>query len=144
MRAWFGLSADGLRVRVGAGGAFAGLALLYRAFTGCEQLTVGYFIAGFIGIHMAVNIMSGNMQTLGTDVAPTAARGRFFGFSRLIAQSGSFMSPVSFGVLSTTAFLPFVASYTIAFSFLAATALTASVIVGVFIKETLHRPQRGD
>ena len=134
----------GRKVTIVPGLALSGLAMAYLALTWYADLSVGYFIGGFIGIHMAVNIISGNMQTLGTDVAPPSARGRFFGFSRLIAQSGSFMSPVSFGVLSTTAFLPFVASYTIAFSFLAATALTASVIVSVFIKETLHRPQRGE
>ena len=132
----------GRKYTIVPGLALSGLAMGYLAFTWYAGLPVSYFIGGFVAIHMAVNIISGNMQTLGTDVAPPAARGRFFGFSRLIAQSGSFLSPVSFGVLSTTAVLPFVASYTVAFAFLAGTALTASVIVAVFIEETLHRPPR--
>ena len=132
----------GRKFTIVPGLALSGLAMLYLALTWYAELSVGYFIGGFVGIHMAVNIISGNMQTLGTDVAPPAARGRFFGVSRLIAQTGSLTSPVSFGVLSSTAVLPFVASYTVAFSFLAGTALAASLIVGVFIKETLHRPER--
>ena len=132
----------GRKYTIVPGLALSGLAMLYLALTWYAELSVAYFIGGFIAIHVAVNIISGNMQTLGTDVAPPAARGRFFGFSRLIAQTGSLMSPVSFGVLSSTAVLPFVASYTVAFSFLAGTALTASLIVGLFIKETLRRPAR--
>ena len=134
----------GRKYTIVPGLALSGLAMLYLAYTWYADLSdVAYFIGGFVAIHLAVTIISGNMQTLGADVAPPAARGRFFGFSRLIAQTGSLLSPVSFGALSTTAFPAFVASYTVGFSFLAATALTASLIVGVFIKETLHRPARG-
>ena len=132
----------GRKVTIVPGLALSGLAMLYLAFTWYGDLSVGYFIGGFVGIHMAVNIISGNMQTLGTDVAPPSARGRFFGFSRLIAQTGSFASPGTFWI--STTFLPLAASYAVAFSFFAATALSASLIVAVFIKETLHRPARGE
>jgi MFS-type transporter involved in bile tolerance (Atg22 family) len=84
-------------------------------------------------VHFAVSLISGNMQTLGTDVAPPHARGAFFGVSRQIAQTGSLASPVSFTFLVSTF------SYAVAFSFLGATAITASLVVLFGVPETLKK-----
>ncbi len=123
----------GRKYTIVPGLALSGLAMFFLAATWLGSLSVSYFVAAFIGVHLAVHIISGNMQTLGTDVAPAGSRGRFFGVSRLVAQTGSLLSPTSFAVLSG------LASYTVAFAFLGGSALIGSVIVAVFIKETLHR-----
>ncbi len=114
--------------------ALSGLAMLYMGATSFFDLSMAAFVGSFVAVHLAVNIISGNMQTLGTDVAPPHARGRFFGASRLVAQTGSLLSPSSFGLLSA------LASYMAAFAFLGGSALIGSVIAAVFIRETLRRP----
>ena len=57
---------------------------------------------------------------LGTDIAPAHARGRFFGVSRLVAQSGRICSPASFAFLSVT-------------------ALASGGIIAFFVAETLRK-----
>ena len=124
----------GRKVTIVPGLALTGLAMLYMGSTWFFDLSVSAFVGSFIAVHLTVNIISGNMQTLGTDVAPPHARGRFFGASRLVAQTGSLLSPSSYGLLTA------LAGAGVAFAFLGGSALVASVIVAVFIKETLHRP----
>ena len=89
---------------------------------------------------MSVNVISGNMQTLGTDVAPADARGVFFGASRTVAQGGAALSPGSFSLLTG------LFGATVAFSFLGAAAFAGAAIVIFLIPETLRReetPARG-
>lgn len=109
------------------------LSMVFLAGIAFFDASYAWFIAGFIAIHMSVNIISGNMQTLGTDVAPPDARGMFFGISRTVAQGGSTLSPASFTVLTGL----FGAG--VAFSFLGVTAFLGGVIVILFIPETLRR-----
>jgi MFS family permease len=109
----------------------SGLAMVFLALTDFLDMPIEIFIGAFIAIHLAVSIISGNMQTLSTDVAPAHARGAFFGVSRQIAQVGSLSSPVSFTILVQ------MLSYGVAFSFLASTALLGGVIMLFLIPETL-------
>ncbi len=111
------------------------LSMAFVAVTAFADLSVVWFIGAFIFVHVAVSIISGNMQTLGTDVAPAQARGLFFGMSRLVAQSGSTASPASFGVLSATL------GFGAAFTFLASTGLIAGLVVAFLLEETLHKPE---
>ena len=110
----------------------SGFSMFFLAATDAFGTTEGVFITAFVAVHLAVSLISGNMQTLGTDVAPAHARGSFFGVSRQIAQAGSLLSPVSFGVLQAI-------SYTIAFSFLGGAAVLASLVVFFGIPETLKK-----
>jgi MFS family permease len=128
----------GRKFTIVPGLALSGLAMLFLAYTDAFAVPTSVFIVGFIAVHFAVSLISGNMQTLGTDVAPAHARGSFFGVSRQIAQTGSLSSPVSFAFL-VTAF-----SYTVAFSFLGAAALAASAVVFFGIPETLKKEPRPD
>ena len=82
---------------------------------------------------MSVNIISGNMQTLGTDVAPVEARGKFFGVSRTVAQAGATLSPASWGWLTA------LSTASVGFGFLGATAFLGAIIVIFMIPETLRR-----
>ncbi|MCY4582499.1 MAG: MFS transporter, partial [Chloroflexi bacterium] len=106
------------------------------AVTAFAGLDVGWFIATFVFLHLSMGVISGNMQTLGTDVAPPQARGLFFGMSRLVAQSGSTASPTSFGLLYGAL------GAGVAFLFLASTAFAAGIVVVFFLEETLKKPEK--
>ena len=112
------------------------LSMASVAVTAFAGLDLSWFIASFVFLHLSMGVISGNMQTLGTDVAPPQARGLFFGVSRLVAQGGSTTSPASFGYLSV-AF-----GYGPAFVFLASTAFLAGIIVAFFLEETLRKPEK--
>jgi len=109
-------------------------AMAFLAGTAYFDASYAWFIAAFTAVHMAVNVISGNMQTLGTDVAPVNARGMFFGVSRTVAQGGAALSPASFSVVTS------LAGAGAAFSFLGASALVGAIIVIFLVPETLRRP----
>ena len=112
------------------------LSMVTVSITAFAGLSLPWFIASFVFVHLAISIISGNMQTLGTDVAPPQARGLFFGVSRLVAQGGSTASPMSFGLLSG-AF-----GFGAAFVLLASTAFAAALVVAFFLEETLKKPEQ--
>ena len=49
--------------------------MVFLAGIAYMEASFAWFVAGFVAVHMSANIISGNMQTLGTDVAPAQARG---------------------------------------------------------------------
>ena len=112
------------------------LAMGSVAVTAFAGLSLPWFIASFVFVHLSISIISGNMQTLGTDIAPPQARGLFFGMSRLIAQGGSTASPTSFGLLSG-AF-----GFGAAFVLLASSAFAAALVVAFFLEETLQKSDK--
>ncbi|MEE8519533.1 MAG: MFS transporter [Dehalococcoidia bacterium] len=116
----------------------SGAAMLFMGATSLFGLSFTWFVASFIAVHAAVSLVSGNMQTLGTDIAPPHARGRFFGVSRLVSQTGSLGSTSSFGLI-TWVLGATVAGYTTAFAVLGGAAVLASGLVAAFIKETLRK-----
>ena len=71
------------------------------------------------------------MQTLGSDLAPPEARGKFFGIWRLIGEIGTFLSPILFALISEYY------GYTVSFSFLGLVGLSSALLVGTQIRETL-------
>ena len=100
-------------------------------------LGLPFFILGFIIINLAVSFMAGSMQTLGSDVAPAAARGKFFGVNRLIAEIGSAGNP---GIFTLSALLIAGAGgFTVAFASMGGFAISASLLVGFLLRETLRK-----
>jgi sugar phosphate permease len=73
------------------------------------------------------------MQVLGSDMAPAHARGRFFGFWRLIGEIGGLVSPAVFGFVADHL------SYAAAFSMTAVFALTTAALLAFAVKETVDR-----
>lgn len=110
-------------------------AMAFLAATAYLNASYAWFIAAFTAVHMAVNVISGNMQTLGTDVAPVNARGMFFGVSRTVAQSGAALSPASFSAFTS------IAGSAAAFSFLGGAAFLGAIIVIFLVPETLRRSE---
>ena len=107
--------------------------LVFTAATAFFGWPFWAFVVSFVALHLAASSMAGSMQTLGTDIAPAYARGRFFGVSRLVAQSGRIGSPASFALLAE------LVSFGAAFAFLSVTALASGVIIAFFVSETLRK-----
>ena len=125
----------GRRYTIVPGLILSASAMAFLAATAYLDASYAWFIAAFTAVHMAVNVISGNMQTLGTDVAPVNARGMFFGVSRTVAQSGAALSPASFSALTS------IAGSAAAFSFLGGSAFLGALIVIFLVPETLRRAE---
>ena len=102
------------------------------------ELGLPFFILGFITINLAVSFMAGSMQTLGSDIAPASARGKFFGVNRLIAEAGSMSNPGIF-TLSTALIATQAVGFTVAFTSMGGFAIAASLLIGLLLRETLRR-----
>lgn len=101
------------------------------------ELGLPFFILGFITINLAVSFMAGSMQTLGSDVAPAAARGKFFGVNRLIAEAGSATNPGIFTL--SVAVIAGAGGFTVAFASMGGFAIAASLLIGLVLRETLRK-----
>ncbi len=112
-----------------------GLALMGATAAAGWSFTV--FVVSFVWINLGVSAMAGSMQTLGTDVAPEGARGRFFGVIRLVAGAGSLANPAVFSV--STAVVAGSAGFATAFGIMAGAALLTALVVGTLVRETLQR-----
>jgi len=89
------------------------------------------FIVAFLWIHSGHSVTSGSMQVLGTDMAPAQARGRFFGFWRMVGEIGSLVSPALFGFVAEHA------GYSVAISMTGMFALITAGLLAFAVKETV-------
>ena len=127
----------GRKATIVPGSALLGAGMLFIAVGIPLHAPFLVYATGFVWVTLAMSLMAGSMQTLGTDIAPPDARGRFFGVVRLVSHIGGVLSPVVFALLSEGV------SFTAAFLFLASTGFTASLVVALLIKETLQKPATG-
>jgi MFS family permease len=81
---------------------------------------------------------SGTMQVLGTDLAPTANKGRFFAIWRMLSQTGALVAPAAYAYLAENV------SYGVGFLYLAGCA--ALVVLGVtrVLGNTMARADQAD
>jgi MFS family permease len=112
---------------------FMALGLFFLAASAQWHWGLSIFIAGFLWTHGGHAVTSGSMQVLGTDMAPAHARGRFFGFWRMIGEIGSLVSPALFGLVAEHA------GYGMAFTMTAVFALTTAMLLGFSVKETVRQ-----
>jgi ACDE family multidrug resistance protein len=108
-----------------------GAAMAFMAATAYGSLPFGAFIGAFVGLHLTASVLSGSMQTIGTDIAPVQGRGMFFGISRTFSMGGRVASPTSFAIMSE------LASFGAAFALLSATAVAGGLILALMVRETL-------
>jgi len=73
------------------------------------------------------------MQVLGTDMAPALARGRFFGFWRMVGEIGSLVSPALFGFVAEHA------GYGSAITMTGLFALITAALLAFSVTETVGR-----
>lgn len=109
------------------------MGLLFLAFSAQWQWSLAVFILGFVWIQATGSITSGSMQVLGADMAPAVARGRFFGFWRLIGQIGGLVSPALFAVVAEQI------AYSAAFALFAFCSLATAALLAFSVKETVGR-----
>ena len=110
------------------------LALAAIAVTAFAGLPFEAYVVAYLLMQTAQSITSGNMQVLGTDIAPPHLRGRFFGIWRTVGEIGVALSPLCFGLLAETL------GYGFSFAFLSSTALIAAVILMTQVKEPPKEP----
>ena len=118
------------------GFALMAMGLFFLAAGAGWQWGFVYFIGGFLWVHCGQAVTAGSMQVLGSDMAPAHARGRFFGFWRLIGEIGGLVSPAVFGFVADHI------SYAAAFSMTAVFALTTAALLTFSVQETVARDSR--
>lgn len=103
-------------------------ALAFVSFTAHAQAPFPWFVAAYLCVYATNSTTSGTMQTLGSDLAPQNARGRFYGVSQTLGSVGGPISTSAFAVLSGTM------GYWVAFAFLGVMAGGAALILGTQVR----------
>ncbi len=109
------------------------LALIFISSSAQWHWSLTSFIAGFLWVQASHSVTSGSMQVVGSDMAPAAARGRFFGFWRLIGEIGGLVSPALFALVAEKI------AYSAAFALFALCALATATLLSFSVKETVAR-----
>jgi MFS family permease len=135
-----GMSMDkfGRKVTIVPGLILLGIAMAFLAAVAAWELPFYAFVIGFVWMQLVGSLLAGSMQTMGTDIAPPGARGRFFGVGRMVSQAGFMSNPLSFSILTA------VSGFTAAFAFFAFAGVASGAILGFFVHETLHRDDDTD
>jgi MFS family permease len=123
----------GRKVNTVPGFIVLGSGLAFTAWTAHAHLPFEAFVVAFIWFHIGQSITSGNMQVIGSDIAPTESRGQFFGVWRLIGEIGQLVSPAGFAY-----FVEF-HGYDFAFGFLSVTAFATALVLAFLVKESVGR-----
>lgn len=108
------------------------LALALMAITAFANLPFSTFIVAYLCVYATNSITGGNMQTLGSDIAPEKARGRFYGVWHTMGSVGSPLSTSAFATLSGGI------GYWAAFGFLGTMAASAAFILGTQVRDRLR------
>jgi MFS family permease len=109
------------------------LGLIFLATSAEWHWSLGSFIAGFFWVHAGHSMTSGSMQVVGSDMAPAAARGRFFGLWRLVGEIGGLVSPALFAALADHV------AYSAGFALFAVCSFATAALLSVSVKETAAR-----
>jgi MFS family permease len=107
------------------------LGLMFLASGAQWHWSLASFVAGFLWIHGGHSVTSGSMQVLGSDMAPAVARGRFFGFWRLVGEIGSLVSPALFALVAEQI------AYSAAFVLFSLCALATAALLAFSVTETV-------
>lgn len=123
----------GRMVTIVPGQALMGAGMVFLAVIAIAPLSFTAFVIGFVWVHVVNSLLSGSMQVLGSDIAPTHARGRFFGAGRMVSQAGFMSAPLSFAVLTG------ISGFGAAFFFLAGAGGISALLLAFVVKETLAK-----
>ncbi|MEA2641951.1 MAG: hypothetical protein QOF51_3345 [Chloroflexota bacterium] len=115
------------------GFALTGISMGAMALIAAMGLPFTVYVPAFLALQFSQSLTSGNMQVIGTLVAPAHVRGRFFGVWRLAGEGGAAISPAMF------AFLAEQFSYAVSFAFLSACALGAAFVLFTQVRAALRR-----
>jgi DHA1 family tetracycline resistance protein-like MFS transporter len=107
------------------------LGLFFLAANAYWHGGLAIFIGAFLWMHASQAVTAGSMQVLGSDMAPSHARGRFFGFWRLIGEIGGLVSPALFGFVAEHL------GYTVSFAMIGLCSLATAMLLAFSVKETV-------
>lgn len=110
-----------------SGMAIAMVALAVSAFV---PLSLTWYVALFFVAVAMQSLTGGSIQTVGADVAPPEARGRFLGLWRFTGQGGAAVGPIMFALLADQV------NYTSSFLFTAASAAVVAYLLIRYVPET--------
>lgn len=126
----------GRKASVVPGFALLSAALATLAFVDHLQAPVLGFVLMYFVVNAAQSMTSGNMQTIGSDVAPAHLRGRFFGIWQLIGAIAGVISPAVFGFLADRT------GYGAGFIFLSVTAFAAFFVLATQVRTNMAERTR--
>lgn len=109
------------------------LGLLFLAASARWHWSLAIFVGGFLWMHASQAVTAGSMQVLGSDMAPANARGRFFGFWRLIGEIGGLVSPALFGLVAEQM------GYSVSFAMIGLCSLATAMLLAFSVEETVTR-----
>jgi MFS family permease len=112
------------------------LALVFLASSAGWHWSLAAFIGGFFWVQAAHSVTSGSRQVVGSDMAPAAARGRFFGIWRLVGEIGGLISPALFALIAEHL------AYSAGFALFSLCALTTAGLLAFSVRETAGRRSR--
>ena len=104
----------------------------FICFTDYLGMSFAMFVFAYICVYTSNGITSGNMQTLGSDIAPEHARGKFYGVWNTVGTVGGPTSTSMFAVMSGGL------GYWSAFGFLGVMAGGTALILGTQVHERLR------
>ncbi len=113
------------------GFALLSVALVFVAATDFAHLPFSAFVVALCVTQGSQSLTAGNMQVIGSVIAPEHVRGRFFGIWRLIGEIGSTGSPLVFALLSSHH------SYAAGFLSLSIAAAGAAVLLWTQVRHAL-------
>ena len=112
------------------------VAMVFMTATAFFQMPFELYATAFLCVSFSQGITGGNMQVMGSDLAPVRGRGQWMAIWRFIAESGGQLSPTLFAIVSV------LFSYVGSFSIVGLSALSVALLVGLGIRETVGR-ERG-
>ncbi len=109
------------------------IAMVLLAMTAFWHLSLAWYLAMFfLGVGLQA-LTGGSIQTVGADVAPPEARGKFLGLWRFTGQGGAALSPILFALLADHV------DYGSAFLYIAAAAAAVAFLLVRYVPETRTR-----
>jgi MFS family permease len=93
------------------------------------------FLVLYFLLHASQGLTAGNMQVLGSDLAPPRIRGRFFSYQRFAGELGGVLSPTMFSILSAI-------SYAAAFNFVGGCGIIVAWIIAFKVKDVVGSARR--
>jgi len=108
------------------------VALVFISITDFTQMPFNMFMVAYLCVYASNGITGGNMQTLGSDIAPKKARGKFYGVWQTIGTVGSPTSTSIFALLSGGL------GFWAAFGFLGFMASGTAFILGTQVHDRLR------
>jgi MFS family permease len=106
------------------------IGLIFLASSAEWHWSLTSFIAGFFWVQAAHSMTSGSMQVVGSDMAPAAARGRFFGIWRMVGEIGGLVSPALFALVAEHV------AYGAAFALFGLCAFATAALLSFSVRET--------